>query len=89
MLGSINSWLGIPLPFTTVDFCCSLVSTDSMNIFNFGNSITLSLFIISLVPPLAVMSRVLGSLPILSDSAAKSSVEIPLASSKLDYGLHC
>ena len=50
-LCGVNSWLGVPLPFTTLYYCCCpLVSTNGMNIFlNFANSITLSLIIISLI----------------------------------------
>ena len=50
-LCGVNSCPGVPLPFTTHDCCCPLVSTTVMNIFlNFANSITLSLIIIPLVP---------------------------------------
>ena len=46
-LCGVNSWPKVPLPFTTLDCCCPLVSTDGMNIFlNFANSINLSLIII-------------------------------------------
>ena len=48
-LCDVNSWPGVPLPFTTLHCCCPLVSTDGMNIFiNFANSITLSWIMISL-----------------------------------------
>ena len=48
-LCGVSSWTGVPLPFTTLDCCCPLVSTEGMNILlNFANSITLSLIIVSL-----------------------------------------
>ena len=49
-LCGVNSWPGVPLPSTTLDYWCPQVSPDCMNIFlNFANLIPLSLIIISLV----------------------------------------
>ena len=63
---------GNPLPTSTPDCCCPLVSTDGMNIFlNFADSITLSLIILSTIHPCLLLSLFLSNMYLRQDNQGR------------------